>query len=49
MAIVLRRIQKEAVNPQQALEQFLLLKRAQALAERTIEDHSYHVTAIFKH
>ena len=48
MAKVLR-IQKEAVSPQQALEQFLLLKRAQGLSERTIEDYRYHVTAFFKY
>lgn len=48
MAKVLR-IQREDVSPQQALEQFLLLKRAQGLAERTIEDYCYHVTAFFKY
>ena len=39
----------ENISPQEALQQFLLLKRAQGLSETTIEDYDYHATALFKH
>ena len=47
MAKVLR-IRKEEIGLKEALQQFLFLKRAQGLADRTIEDYQYHVGAFFK-
>jgi len=42
-------IKQEDINPEEALQEFLLLKKAQGLAKVTLDDYSFHVRAFFKH